>query len=231
MPAPLHIANSAASNKRREAYRDQRGVPFVDSLVLDFRFAFRMLAKNPAFALVAILTLALGIGATTAVFSVVDRLLFRSLPYAQDDRLVSFGLTAPIEKYEFVLGAGYVDFRHNPGPFVQIAAMQPGIAKCDLTEPNSIRIDCAHVEQTFLPTLGVDPILGRNFAPDEDRPKSDATMILTYAFWKDRYGGDPSVIGKIISHRRKADADHRCASRELRDAIVERDRCAYPART
>ena len=183
----------------KEAYRDQRSVPFVDSLVLDFRFAFRMLAKSPAFALVAILTLALGIGATTAVFSVVDRLLFRSLPYAQDDRLVSFGLTAPIEKYEFVLGAGYVDFRHNPGPFVQIAAMQPGIAKCDLTEPNSIRIDCAHVEQTFLPTLGVDPILGRNFASDEDRPKSDATMILTYAFWKDRYGGDPSVIGKIIS--------------------------------
>jgi putative ABC transport system permease protein len=182
----------------KEAYRDRRGVPFFDSLALDFRFAFRMLAKNPAFALVAIITLALGIGATTAVFSVVDRLLFRSLPYAQDDRLVSFGLTAPIEKYEFVLGAGYIDFRHNPGPFVQVAAMQPGVAKCDVTEPNPIRIDCAHVERSFLPTLGVDPILGRNFTPDEDRPKSDATMILTHAFWKNRYGGDPSVIGKII---------------------------------
>jgi putative ABC transport system permease protein len=183
----------------KEAYRDQRGVPFLDALTLDFRFAFRMLAKNPAFMLVAILTLALGIGATTAVFSVVDRLLFRSLPYAQDDRLVSFGLTAPIEKNEFVLGAGYVDFRHNPGPFVRVAAMQPGVAKCDVTEQNPTRINCAHVEQSFLPTLGVEPILGRNFTPEEDRPKADATMILTYALWKNRYGGDPNVIGKTIS--------------------------------
>ncbi len=183
----------------KENYRDQRGVPFLDSLLLDFRFAFRMLAKSPAFTLVAILTLALGIGATTAVFSVVDRLLFRSLPYAQDDRLVSFGLTAPIEKDEFVLGAGYVDFRRNPGPFTQIAAMQPGVAKCDITEQNPARIDCAHVEQSFLPTLGVEPILGRNFTTDEDRPNADATMILTYAFWKNRYGGDPNVIGKTIS--------------------------------
>jgi putative ABC transport system permease protein len=139
----------------KDAYRDQRSVPFLDSFVLDLRFAFRMLAKNPAFTLVAILTLALGIGATTAVFSVVDRLLFRSLPYAQDDRLVSFGLTAPIEKTEFVLGSGYVDFRNNPGPFAQVAAMQPGVARCDITEQNPARIDCAHVEQSFLPTLGI----------------------------------------------------------------------------
>jgi putative ABC transport system permease protein len=183
----------------KEAYRDQRGVPFLDSLILDSRFAFRMLAKSPAFAVIAILTLALGIGATTAVFSVVDRLLFRSLPYAQDDRLVSFGLTAPIEKDEFVLGASYVDFRRSPGPFMQVAAMQPGVAKCDVTEQNPARINCAYVEQTFLPTLGVEPIVGRNFAPDEDRPKADGAIILTYALWKNRYGGDPTIIGKIIS--------------------------------
>jgi len=182
----------------KEAYRDQRSVPFLDSLLLDFRFAFRMLATSPAFTLVAILTLALGIGATSAVFSVVDRLLFRSLPYAQDDRLVSFGLTAPIEKNEFVLGAGYVGFRHHPGPFAQVAAMQPGVAKCDITEQDPARINCAHVEQSFLPTLGVEPILGRNFTPDEDRPNADGAIILTYALWKNRYGGDPNVIGKTI---------------------------------
>jgi putative ABC transport system permease protein len=183
----------------KEAYRDQRGVPFLDSLALDLRFALRTLAKNPAFTLVAILTLALGIGSTTAVFSVVDRLLFRSLPYAQDDRLVSFGLTAPIEKTEFVLGAGYVDFRRNPGPFLQVAAMQPGVAKCDVTEQNPTRINCALVEQSFLPTLGVEPILGRNFTPEEDRSKADGSAILTYTLWKHRYGGDSGVIGKTIS--------------------------------
>jgi len=183
----------------KDAYRDQRGVPFIDSLLVDLRFAFRMLAKGPAFTLVAILTLALGIGATTAVFSVVDRLLFRSLPYTQDDRLVSFGITAPIERDEFVLAAGYVDFRHRPGPFAQIAAMQPGVAKCDVTEQNPARINCAHVEQSFLPTLGVEPILGRNFAPEEDRPNAAPAMILTYALWRNRFGGDPNIIGKIIS--------------------------------
>jgi putative ABC transport system permease protein len=181
------------------AYRDQRSVPFLDSLLLDLKFALRMLAKNPAFTLIAILTLALGIGSTTAVFSVVDRLLFRSLPYAQDDRLVSFGLTAPIEKDEFVLGASYVDFRHNPASFAQVAAMQPGVAKCDITEQNPTRINCAHVEQSFLPTLGVEPILGRNFTSDEDRPKADPTILLSFAFWKNRYGGDPGIIGKTIS--------------------------------
>lgn len=183
----------------KEKYREQGGVPFLDSLALDLRFAFRMLAKSPGFTLVAVLTLALGIGATTAVFSVVDRLLFRSLPYAQDDRLVSFGLTAPIERNEFMLGAGYVDFRHNPGPFAEVAAMQPGVAKCDVTDQNPTRISCAHVEQSFLPTLGVEPILGRNFTLEEDRPKADGAAILTYALWRNRYGGDPGIIGRTIS--------------------------------
>src|SRR5262249_20953656 len=100
---------------------------------------------------------------------------------------------------EFVLSAGYLDFRRNAGPFVRVAATRPGIAKCDVTEPNPLRIDCAHVEQSFLPTLGVEPLLGRNFMPAEDRPAADPVMILSYAFWKDRYGGDPGVIGKIVS--------------------------------
>src|SRR5881397_3648534 len=107
----------------KELYREQRTIPFLDALLQDLRFALRALGKRPGFALVAILTLALGIGSTTAVFSVVDRILFRSLPYPHEDRLVSFGLLAPIERDEFMLGSGYVDFRKEPGPFETVTSM------------------------------------------------------------------------------------------------------------
>jgi predicted permease len=183
----------------KEAYREQRGVMIIDSVGRDARFALRMLAKRPGYAAVAIVTLALGIGATTAFFSVVDRILFRSLPYSQDDRLVWFGLTAPIEKDEFMLGASYIDFRRAPGPFVQVTSMFPGDSKCDITEERPVRLSCAYVEQTFLSTLGVQPLLGRNFTSDEDRPKAAHVAILSFPLWKSRFGGDPGILGKTIS--------------------------------
>ncbi len=183
----------------KEAYRDQRGLPFFDALVQDLRFALRTLAKRPGFAVVAILTLALGIGATTAVFSVVDRILFRGLPYPNDEQLVSFGLLAPIERDEFMLGAGYVDFRKQPGPFEAVTSMVPGTIDCDVTEQQPVRLNCGLVERTFLPTLGVQPILGRNFTPEEDRPKGPKVALLSYGLWKSRFGGDPGVLSKTIS--------------------------------
>ena len=183
----------------KESYRDQRGLPFLDALLQDLRFALRTMAKAPAFAVVTILTLALGIGATTAVFSVVDRILFRSLPYPHDERLVSFGLLAPIERNEFMLGAGYVDFRKQPGPFEAITSMAPGVADCDVTEQNPVRLNCALVEQTFLPTFGVQPILGRNFTSEEDRPHAPRVALLSYLLWKSRFASDPGVLRKTIS--------------------------------
>jgi putative ABC transport system permease protein len=183
----------------KQAHRDQRGLLFIDSTVQDVRFALRILSKSPAFAVVAILTLALGIGATTAVFSVVDRILFRSLPYPQDELLVAFGLTAPIEKDEFMLGASYVDFRKAPGPFEEVTSMIPGDSPCDLTEESPARLSCARVEQTFLSTLGVQALLGRNFTPEEDRPNAARVAILSFALWKSRFGGDPGVLRKAIS--------------------------------
>src|SRR5207253_10742406 len=164
----------------KEEVRDTRWETHFDNLVRDFRYAFRNLRKDRRFSLVAIFALALGIGATTAVFSVVDRVLFRGLPYAHDDRLVSFGLTAPIEKDEFMLGASYVDFRRAPGLFEEVTSMLPGDSKCDLTEQSAVRLSCARVEQTFLSTLGVQLILGRNFTPEEDRPNGPRVAILSY---------------------------------------------------
>src|SRR5467141_1630065 len=126
----------------KELYRDQHSVQFFDALAQDLRFALRGLRKRPGFALIAIVTLALGIGSTTAVFSVVDRILFRSLPFPHDERLVSFG---------------------DKAPFEAVTSFVPGGADCDLTEQNPIRLKCALVESTFLPTFEIQPFLGRNF--------------------------------------------------------------------
>ncbi len=188
----------------KESYREQRGIPFFDALLQDLRFGLRTLAKQPGFAVVAILTLALGIGATTAVFSVVDRILFRSLPYAHDESLVSFGLLAPIERDEFMLGASYVDFRKQPGPFEAVTAQAPGSSDCDVTEENPVRLNCAHVEQNFLSTLGIPPMLGRNFTLEEDRPKGTRVALLSYSLWRSRFAGAPSVLGKTVSLDGKA---------------------------
>lgn len=182
----------------KEIYREQRGLPFLDALLQDLRFALRLLAKSPGFALVVVLTLSVGVGATAAVFSVVDRLLFRSLPYPQDDRLVSFGDKAPFEANEFVLGPDYVDWRRQQTPFESVTSFVPGGEDCDLTEQNPVRLKCALVESTFLPTFGIQPLLGRNFAPDEDRPNAPRVALISYGLWRSRFGGDPNLPGLAI---------------------------------
>jgi putative ABC transport system permease protein len=183
----------------KEDCREQRRGFWLETLWGDVRYGLRLLRKNPAFAIVAILTLAAGIGVTSAVFSFVDRNLFRSLPYPHDDRLVSFGLLAPIERNEFLLGRSYVDWRKAPGPFESMTSMIPGAVDCDLTEGNPVRLSCAQVEQNFLPTLGVHPIVGRNFLPDEDRPGEPNVALISYGLWKSRFGGNPDVVTKTIA--------------------------------
>ncbi|HEU5453206.1 MAG TPA: ABC transporter permease [Terriglobales bacterium] len=169
----------------------------MDSLVQDIRYSFRALARNPGLFLIAVLTLAVGIGATTSVFSVVDRILFRSLPYPDADRLVSFGMLAPIEPNEFMLSYDYVDWKTAPG-FESVAAWT-GVSDCDLSEQNPVRMSCAAVESTFLPTFGIRPLFGRNFTPEENRPNGGKVALLTYGLWQSRFGGDPGALGRTIS--------------------------------
>jgi putative ABC transport system permease protein len=183
----------------KELYREQHGIQFLDALLQDLRFALRGLGRRPGFALVAILTLALGIGSTTAVFSVVDRILFRSLPYPHDDRLVSFGDKAPFEANEFVLGPDYVDWKKAQTPFESVTSFVPGGADCDLTEQNPVRLKCALVEATFLPTFGIQPLLGRNFTGDEDRPNAPHVALISYGLWRSRFASDRNLPGRTIS--------------------------------
>jgi len=182
----------------KESYRDQRSLPFLETFLQDLRYGGRTLKKNPGFTAVAILTLAAGIGATSAVFSVVDRILFRSLPYPHEARLVSLGFKAPLDSMEFMLGADYLEWRAQQTAFEAMTTMRPGVSDCDLTQQNPARLTCSEVESTFLTTFEIPPFLGRNFTREEDRPNAPPVALLSYALWRSRFAGDPSIVGKTI---------------------------------
>jgi putative ABC transport system permease protein len=183
----------------KEEVRDVRWETRLDNFLRDFRYALRALRMDRRFALTSIFTLALGIGATTAVFSAVDRILFRSLPYPHDERLVVFGLLAPIEPREFMLATDYVDWRAQQTSFEATTTLTPGNGDCDLTEQNPARLTCAHVESTFLTTFGIQPILGRNFTREEDLPHAPRVALVSFGLWRSRFAGNSQVIGRTIS--------------------------------
>jgi len=169
----------------------------VETLVQEVRYAGGGFRRAPLFTLVAVVVVALGVGLNTAVFSVVDRILFRSLPYPQDDRLVSFGMTAPIAPQEFTLGYDYLDWREAETPFQSLGAWS-GESDCDYTAENPVRLRCAHVDSYFLPTLGIQLFLGRNITTSEDQPRAPRVAIISYGLWQSRFAGDPHVSGRML---------------------------------
>ncbi|HKU26691.1 MAG TPA: ABC transporter permease [Candidatus Sulfotelmatobacter sp.] len=164
----------------------------------DFRYALRQLRQKPGFTAVAVITIGLGIGATAGMFSLVDRVLFHSLPYPNEGELASVGVVAPIIDGEFLFAANYLDWRQRQTAFTGFAS-STGVSDCDLTENNPVRTTCAAVSSTFLPTFGIEPVLGRNFNRDEDRPNTPKVALLSYELWKDRFATDRGVIGQTIS--------------------------------
>jgi len=170
---------------------------FFESFLQDVRFALRSLVRQPVFACTAIVVIALGMGASTAVFSVVDRILFRQLPYAHPERLVSFGFTAPIQQGEFMLGPDYAEWRTAQTPFEAVTSWS-GVNECDLNDTNPVRLICARVESNFLPTLGIQPVLGRNFTAEEDLPNAPRAALLSHALWTGRFQASRSIIGQTV---------------------------------
>lgn len=181
----------------RQNYRERATLPWLENVLQDVRYGLRGFRRNPVFAATAIVTLTLGIGATAAVFSVVDRVLFRSLSYAHPDQLVSVGLTAPIVPQEFMLGGSYYEWRDNQKPFTSLTS-ETGVNPCDLTEHNPAHLNCASVEANFLPTLGISPILGRNFLPEEDRPNGPKVALISFGLWTSHYSRDPGIMNRLV---------------------------------
>ena len=170
----------------------------MTGILQDLRHALRRLRIEPGFAMVVVFTLALGIGATTAMFTLVDGALFRSLPYSHADELVSIGVLAPIIDGEFLFAGNFLSWRRDQKPFSGFTS-SIGVSNCDLTEDHPVRLACGSVDANFLPTFEIQPILGRNFTLEEDRPGIPRVALLTYGLWQSRFAGDRSVVGRTIS--------------------------------
>lgn len=168
----------------------------------DLKFAFRQLLKNPGFSAVSVLTLALGIGANTAMFSIVNGVLLRPLPFNDPDRIVMIWESSPDTERKRVSPANFLDWQRESGSF---DAMSCSPAWAGSREFNFVgadgteRVAGAYVSSGFFPALGVMPQLGRWFRPDEDTPDTSAVAVLSHAFWQKRFGGDPDVVGKTLT--------------------------------
>src|SRR5579871_231744 len=166
---------------------------------LDLVYALRMLLRRPGFAAAAILSLALGIGVTTAIFSVVNAVSLRPLPYADPDRLVWFTeLLHGSSTDEFTLTPHFLEWRRQSKSFASLAGYR--FQARNLTGVDeAVVVNTALISATMLPMIGIEPALGRNFTPKEDTRGNDHVAILTDALWHDRFAADTNIAGRPIT--------------------------------
>src|SRR5215217_7580402 len=177
----------------------QRKSNMIGDLTQDFRYGLRMLAKNPAFTAIAVLALALGIGANSAIFSVVNAILLRPLPYKNPDQLVMVWENATHMGFpkNTPSPANFLDWRQQSTVFTGMAAFaEQSFNLTGVGEPE--RLDGRRVSANLLDLLGVKPIIGRTFVPEEDQPGTKVAL-LNESLWKRRFGGDQSVMGRPLT--------------------------------
>ena len=188
----------------KEACREARGVSFIETTIQDVRFGLRMLLKDPAFTAVAVLTLALGIGANTAIFSVVDSVLLKPLPYPDPGRLVMLWETSPTRGFdrEKVTGPDYLDWSRQNNVFERMA-FWPGWLGADefnLVSAGSVeKVAAVYASSGLFSVLGVKPWLGRAFLPEEDAWEGNRVAVISYELWQNRFGADRTVLGRVLA--------------------------------
>jgi putative ABC transport system permease protein len=199
-----YAARRALGNKAqiKEDVRAAWGFQWLETLLQDLRYGLRQLRRNPGFTAVAVITLALGIGANTAIFSVVYAALIRPLPYRAPDRLASITELWPrlgVSGLSFIPSPEYVDFRDRNRVFEGLAAYGGGVTLnlTGIDEPE--HIEGVRVTATFFPLVGVEPLLGRAFLPGEDRPGGPRVVVLSYGLWQRHFGSDSHIIGRSIT--------------------------------
>ncbi len=180
----------------KEECRDMRRINFLETTVQDIRYGVRMLRKNPGFTLVAVLTLALGIGANTAIFTVVETVLLRPLPYFDSGRIVNIfredGASDSLPMFSYWQQANpcFDDFAGY-----ELRATSVNLRGRD--RPELVR--ALKVSENYFRLFGANPIVGRTFTPQEDRPGGTKALVLSYGLWQRRFGGDSAILGKTLT--------------------------------
>ncbi len=183
----------------KESVRDIRTGAFIDTVLQDLRYAVRTLIKHPAFCVVTVLTLALGIGANTTMFTVVNSVVLKPLPYREPDRILTLWEKQLSDgSMSTVAPANFVDWRHQSRSFDKMAALDPypDFILNGVDEPQ--RLAGAAVSSDFFSLLGVRMALGRDFLAKEDRPGENQVVILSDSTWRQYFGGSPDVVGKRV---------------------------------
>jgi putative ABC transport system permease protein len=181
----------------KERGHDERTMRLVEDVTRDVRHAARGLWRSPGFSLAVILTLALGIGGNTAVFSVVDQLLLRPLPYPDGDRLVMVEESVGANPHADVSPANWLDWQRESRTFRRFAAWRSwSFTLTGTGEPR--RVNAQQVSSEFFPLLGVAPLLGRTISDEDDRPDGPRVAVLSYRTWQDELGGDPRAVGRTV---------------------------------
>jgi predicted permease len=196
----------------REDYRAQKGLPFLEDLIQDTRYALRRLRKSPAFTMTTVLTLALGIGATTSIFTLVYTVILKTLAVAKPEELYRLGKESRCcywggysQEKEFSLASYelYQYFRDNTKEFSELAAFSAsedlaGVRRAGRSDPAEVYPE-EEVSGNYFAMFGIQPYTGRLLTPNDDRRGAPPVAVMSYRLWQQRYGSDPSVIGSIFN--------------------------------
>ena len=196
----------------REDYREQRGLPFLEDLIQDVRYALRRLRKSPVFTTTTVLTLALGIGATTSIFTLVHAVILNSLAVAKPEQLYRLGKESRCcywggysqdKEFSLVPYELYKYFRDNTKDFAELAAFAAsedlaGVRRAGRSDPAEVYPD-EEVSGNYFAMFGIQPYAGRLLTPNDDRPGAPPVAVMSYRLWQQRYGSDPSVIGSVFN--------------------------------
>lgn len=179
--------------------RDRRRADMWEALMQDLRYAGRALRRNPGFALIAVLTLALGIGANTAIFSVVNGVLLRPLPYREPDQLVRLftAFRGSGEERYSISQPEFMDYKGLTNVFENAAAYS-GVSLTLTGDGEPERLRAIAATRDLLPVLGITPIIGRNFEREEGRQGGEPVIIFTHELWQNRFGGDSALLGRSL---------------------------------
>jgi putative ABC transport system permease protein len=181
----------------QDAYRDQLRIPIVDAIRQDVRYGCRVLARNPGFSVVAVAILAIGITSATTIFSFVDAVLLKPLPYENGDRIVRILERRPGGATSWFSAPAFLDWRANNTVFEKMAAQQQGLVTLTSAQ-DTVALRVARVTADYFKVFGIRAALGRTFAEDEDTPGKEHVVVLSHAVWRTQFGADAGIVGSTI---------------------------------